>query len=85
MKDPILKILKDCANLFWYCDVCASGINEKLDIAKTIEKLEQQTKEYVKNSSDILKKLENTMTEYPVKNEWSTIVKRSKFPPNRKM
>lgn len=76
IKDQVLKVIKDCDNLFWYCDDCVSCVNEKLDIVKSIKLLEQQTKQCVKNSTDILKSLDNENIVSPAKNDWSSVVKK---------
>lgn len=68
-------------NLFWYCDQCVETVNERLDIARRIDKLEQQTKEHAKTSADIIKKLDSANNGTKENNTWADTVKRNSFPP----
>lgn len=81
IKDSVLKILKENNNLFWYCDTCVVVVNEKLDTAKLINKLEAKTQECINNSAELLKSFENS-NEKTDKNDWVTVVKKKKkIPP----
>lgn len=81
IKDNVLKAIKECGNLLWYCDNCITLVKAGQALTKNIEKLEQQTDTWIKNSSDILKSLEKSKDVLEcvpeTKETWSNVVKRN--------
>lgn len=81
IKDQVQKAVNECANLFWYCDVCVNVIEEKLNIAKKLEQLESRIDENKTSTSEILNKLKDAPAIQETKESWSSIVKKNAFPP----
>lgn len=81
IKDQFLKTITDSKNLFWFCDNCADGIKEKLDITKNLRKLEENIQECRQNTIEILNQTSETKLLSQNNEQWSDIVKKKVFPP----
>lgn len=81
MKETSYRAITECKNVFWYCNGCVTVINDKLDTAKKMDKIEIQVAENRVNTAEILRRLEQTSVSNREKPQWSDIVKRNPSPP----
>ncbi|KAK9874270.1 hypothetical protein WA026_002623, partial [Henosepilachna vigintioctopunctata] len=80
IKDVLVKTLNACKNLFWFGDDCVADVNSKLEVNKSLHKLEQSIQECKQNTIDILIHSEDKPESYG-EHSGARVLKMQQFPP----
>lgn len=81
LKDPWLKVINECSNLFWFCDECKEKIKVRMNEASIIDRLQETSDMIVKTTERLLSVQQQKLPQGDGdQGLWSDIVKRNKNP-----